>query len=872
MSFKSANTIRREFIEFFQNKSHTVVPSASLVPQNDQTLLFTNAGMNQFKDIFLGTGTRPYTRAVDTQKVMRVSGKHNDFDDVGRDTYHHTFFEMLGNWSFGDYYKKEAILWAWELLTDVWKLPKERLYASVHHDDQESFELWKQMTDIDPSHILKFGDKENFWEMGATGPCGPCSEIHIDLTPNLAESIGEKGVNADDPLFIELWNLVFIQYNRQEDGSLIDLPAKHVDTGMGFERITAVLQQKLSNYDSDLFTPIIDFLSKDSGVNYQDGSAGTPHRVIADHIRALTFAIADGIIPANDGRGYVIRKILRRAVRFGKELGYTKAFLYRIVSIIVDMMGDTFPEIREHQSSIESVIRSEEESFFRTLNKGFDKIKDLINQTKAFNATQISGDDAFLLYDSLGFPIDFTEQILKDEDLSYDKDRFNILMEEQKERARASWKGEGIDFSIFGNLDKTHYLGEECLHTESSILGIVSNNKLLNSCQENDEVAIVLDKTPFYGEKGGQIGDSGTLKINENNIIHIFDTKIFENKYIHLGKVSKGTFKVDDIVIANVDQERKKSIARHHSAAHLLFKGLRSVLGSHIGQAGSWVGENRVRIDFTHPKSISKEELQQITNIVNQDILANHQTIIEEMPISDAKAKGAIAAFEEKYGDIVRVVSLGDSVELCGGTHVDATGELGLLAIVNESSVSAGTRRLEALVGDAALEYINQILIRDKQIAEILKCAPHEIVEKLRKTLDDHKQKDKELKNMYSQLAEVEFQKLLTSAKNINNHQVIIATVNQEQIQDLNSIFKSKVSSGVLVLGALKEDQGALISVVVTKNLCDKIQAGKLVKELLTKIDGNGGGKDDQAMGGGKNGAMLQQTLTESLAIIKKKI
>ncbi|MGL5955099.1 MAG: alanine--tRNA ligase [Brevinema sp.] len=864
---KSSQTIRQEFINFFKNKAHTIVPSASLIPENDQTLLFTNAGMNQFKDVFLGTGTRPYTRAVDTQKVMRVSGKHNDFDDVGRDTYHHTFFEMLGNWSFGDYYKKEAISWAWELLTDTWKLPKERLYATVHHSDQESLDIWKELTDINPDHILKFGDKENFWEMGAVGPCGPCSEIHIDLSPNLQQSIGAEGINADNPLFIELWNLVFIQYKRQEDGSLQNLPAKHVDTGMGFERITAVLQHKTSNYDTDLFTPIIDFLCQDSGKPYHTDIHGTPHRVIADHIRALTFAIGDGIIPSNEGRGYVIRKILRRAVRFGKELGYIDAFLYKLVPIIAQIMEDIFPEIKERQSSIQSVIRSEEESFFRTLNKGFDKIKELITLTKARHITTVSGDDVFLLYDSLGFPVDFTEQILKDEDLDFDKIRFEELMQAQKERARSSWKGEGINFSVFGNIPKSTYIESEQL--ESMILGLAKDSQNIKECQAGDDIILVLDKTPFYGEKGGQIGDTGLIKNGEDHLIEIFDTKIFEEKYIHIGKVLKGSFNVGQQITAVVNNERKKDIARHHSAAHLLFKALRTVLGDHIGQAGSWVGENRTRIDFTHPQAISKDDLQKITNLVNQDIIANHQTFIEELPINEAKAQGAIAAFEEKYGDLVRVVHLGESIELCGGTHVSYTGELGFLTIIDESSVSAGTRRIEALTGKAALEYITTILEREKKIAHNLKCSGQEILEKIHRVLEDSKQKDKEIKQIHTKIAENLFESLNNSAKIINDYRVIIASVEPDQLQEISSLFKNRIQSGVLILGSYQSsDNSALLSVVVTKDLTSIIPAGQLLKQLLPMIDGKGGGKDDQAMGGGKNGVALTKTLDQALEII----
>lgn len=869
-TIKTSQVIRQEFLDFFHSKKHTIVPSVSLTPENDQTLLFTNAGMNQFKDVFLNTGSRPYTRAANSQKIMRVSGKHNDFDDVGRDTYHHTFFEMLGNWSFGDYYKKEAIIWAWELLTEVWKIPKERLYVTVYHTDDESANIWCNDTDINPDQILRFGDKENFWEMGATGPCGPCTEIHIDCTPDLSKSIGAKGVNADDPLFIELWNLVFIQYNRQEDGSLQELPAKHVDTGMGFERITAILQQKTSNYDTDLFSPIINYLEQDTKIPYQHNEQGTPHRVIADHIRALTFAIGDGIIPSNEGRGYVIRKILRRAIRFGRELGYTKPFLYDLVPIIVSIMSDTFSEIKDRQESIISVIKAEEESFFRTLNKGFDKIKTLIQQTKLSQNKTVSGDDVFLLYDSIGFPIDFTEQMLKDEDLTFDLERFNVLMQEQKERARASWKGEGINFSAFGNLEQTHYIGEETNQTDATILGLVNDSQKVDNCTVGENIAVVLDKTPFYGEKGGQTGDSGFIKNGENNIIEIFDTKIFEGKYIHLGKVIKGTFKINQKVSAVIDAERKKNIARHHSVAHLLFKALRTVLGNHVGQAGSFIGENRTRIDFTHPNLLTTKELQEITDIVNQDILENHKTHITEMPLTQAKEQGVIAAFEEKYGNIVRVVTLGDSVELCGGTHVSYTGELGILTITEVSSLSAGIKRLEAYAGHAAYNYINKIRLLEKKVANTLKCGNNEIVEKLEKIINDSKQKDKEIKHLNTQLSVGVFESLTANVTIINNHHIIIEGLQGDKniANDLIQHFRKNITSGIFVLGIKQSDGSATLNILVTKDLTDKIKAGDLIKKIAPIIEGSGGGQAEQAMAGGKNSAKLEEALENASTII----
>ncbi|MGL4563251.1 MAG: alanine--tRNA ligase [Brevinema sp.] len=871
-NIKSSKQIRQEFFNFFQSKKHTLVPSASLIPDNDQTLLFTNAGMNQFKDIFLGTGSRPFTRAVDTQKVMRVSGKHNDFDDVGRDTYHHTFFEMLGNWSFGDFYKKEAISWAWELLTEKWNLPKERLYVTVHQTDDESLNIWKTETDINHSHILKYGDKENFWEMGSVGPCGPCTEIHIDLTPNLAESIGEKGINADNSLFIELWNLVFIQYNRQEDGSLIDLPAKHVDTGMGFERITAVLQNQESNYNTDLFVPIIDRLSKESGILYEEGVAGTPHRVIADHIRALTFAIGDGIIPSNEGRGYVIRKILRRAVRFGKELGYTKPFLHELVDIVVEMMGDYFVEIKERCSSIKSVIQSEEESFFRTLNKGFDKIKELIASAKSKNQHQITGSDVFMLYDSMGFPVDFTEQILKDEDLSFDQKEFNTLMQQQKERARASWKGDGFNFSVFGNVEKTLFLGHTETQTTSTILAIVKDNQKVSSVDEGDDIAIILDKTPFYGQKGGQIGDSGTIK-NNTNIIEIFDTKIFEEKFIHLGKVVRGTFSEGQQIITCIDVDRRKNITRNHSAAHLLFDALRKILGNHIGQAGSWIDEHHLRIDFTHPKALSQKELTQIENMVNQIVLENHQTFIQELSIEEAKKTGAVAAFEDKYGDIVRIVTIGPSKEFCGGSHVHASGEIGIVNIIGDSSVSAGTRRFEATTGIAAIQRFQEKIMLEKEVATLLKCSDTEIIGKLEKLLEESKNKDKQLKQLQLELSAQLFEDLLAKSKKIKDHHIIVSELNHsDNINNISQHFKDRILSGILVLGAKKEDGDCILSVLVTKNLLSTITANDLIKQIAPIIDGKGGGKPQQATAGGTNGSNITKALDQAQNIIKQLI
>jgi len=871
LPYKSSQTIRQEFFSFFESKNHTLIPSASLVPENDQTLLFTNAGMNQFKDVFLNTGTRPYSRAVDTQKVMRVSGKHNDFNDVGRDTYHHTFFEMLGNWSFGDYYKLEAITWAWELLTKVWNLPIERLYATVYNSDNESYNIWLSSTNINPSNILRFGEEYNFWEMGTVGPCGPCSEIHIDLTPDLTESIGAGGINNDNPLFIELWNLVFIQYNRQEDGSLLELPKKHVDTGMGLERITAVLQNQLSNYNTDLFDPIISHISQETSIPYQEGASGTAHRVVADHIRSLTFAINDGIIPSNEGRGYVIRKILRRAIRFGRDLGYTKPFLYQLVPIIATIMKEPFPLLLERQESIQAVIKAEESSFFCTLNKGYNKIRELINNTKANNNTIISGSDVFLLYDSMGFPIDFTEQLLKDENLSYDKEQFDLLMLEQKKRARASWKGEGINFTIFGKQEKTIYIEDNNNSKDVRILAFVKANQLVDSVQAGDDIALILDKTLFYGEKGGQIGDQGIIGDAEN-IIEIFDTKIFEEKYIHLGKVTKGTFLKGQLTKISIDNTRKKNIARNHSAAHLLFLALRNILGNHIGQAGSWIGDIHFRIDFTHPQALTTQELDQIELFVNTNILTNHKTNITEMPINQAKANGAIAAFEEKYGEIVRVVTIGDSIELCGGTHINYSGELGLFAILHESSVSSGTRRIEAVVGQAAYHHYKQYINVEKHITQILKCSNQEILPKLEKVIEEYKEKDRTIKKLNTQLAKDIFNQLLEDTYLINDITIISAKVPEDMINEIPNYFRDKVKNSIMILGTLKKDQSAIISISISKELSQTIKAGDLIKQFTPIIGGKGGGRPDHAMAGGKDGNQLDLLFTQIKDILSKNI
>jgi alanine--tRNA ligase len=727
----TSSEIRNSFLKYFEERAHTIVPSAPVVPYDDPTLLFANAGMNQFKDVFLGTGKRSYTRAVDTQKCIRVSGKHNDLEEVGRDTYHHTFFEMLGNWSFGDYYKKEAIEWAWELLTKVWGLSKNRLWATVYKDDQEAEQLWKSVTDIDPNHILRFGEKDNFWEMGETGPCGPCSEIHIDRTSDGTATASM--VNAGVADVMEIWNLVFIQYNRDEAGKLTPLPAKHVDTGMGFERVCAVLQGKNSNYDTDVFLPIIQNISDITKQPYNGSlqstiddlqlEIDTSMRVIADHVRTLTFAIGDGATPSNEGRGYVLRRILRRAARFGRNLGMHEPFIYQLVPTLVETMSYVFPEIKTNQDHIQRVVKGEEESFNATLDRGLEKFEEVIKQIG--HSKTFPGEDAFKLYDTFGFPLDLTELMAVERGLKVDVEEFTQLMEEQKKRSRDSRfilhgdelisieadlvKSKGaakqLDTSMFEKSFK--FVGYDCFEVESSILTVKDN-------------LVILESTPFYGESGGQVGDIGKFTIG-NNTFHIIDTQKSGNVNVHILEKqftgSSGKVKV------RVDKERRLSIQRNHSATHLLHKALRQILGTHVQQAGSLVSPDYFRFDFSHFAKLSEQELTNIEVLVNEKIKENIPRTpgLNNIPFEDAKKMGALMFFGDKYGDRVNVIQFGDfSTEFCGGTHINNTGEIGYFKIRSEGSVASGVRRIEGVTHNYALELLK---LQDKSYFDRLDYA-----------------------------------------------------------------------------------------------------------------------------------------------------
>ena len=855
----TSKEIRDQFLTFFKERGHRIVPSSSVIPYDDPTLLFTNAGMNQFKDVFLGKGSRDYKRAANTQKCIRVSGKHNDLEEVGFDTYHHTFFEMLGNWSFGDYYKKEAIEWAWELLTKVWGLPKERLYATVYKDDDEAMELWKIVTDIKHSHILKFGEKENFWEMGETGPCGPCSEIHINLSQDPDNS---SLVNAGTPESIEIWNLVFIQYNRENDGTLTELPAKHIDTGMGFERITAVLQGKKSNYDTDIFQPIIKKIEQISGFSYEEEKNQAPMRVIADHIRTLSFAIADGALPSNEGRGYVLRRILRRAARFGRKLNLNDAFLYKLVEVLTEQMSYIFPEIKLQKDLIEKTLMAEEKSFASALDRGIELFEKIA--ANAANSDRIiKGNEAFTLYDTYGFPIDLTLLMAKEKNLVVDLQKFNLLMEEQKKRAREASKNKFAssvevinlnEFSTDGAIN-TEFVGYDFFEVEAKIIAV--QKKL-------EYIYIALDKTPFYVEAGGQIDDLGTIEY-EGEEYEVIDVSNAGGAIIHIVANPNNTdFELGKIVKAKIDKKRRLKIMRNHSATHLLHAALRKFLGGHVQQAGSYVGPDRLRFDFNHISKLTDEEINKIENWVNEKILeAIPLTHYREIEFEKAKKMGALMFFGDKYGDKVNVVQFGEvSAEFCGGSHVRNTSEIGALKIISESSIAAGVRRIEAVTGTGILDY-----------AKSLETKIISLESKINEVNDELRKKEKELSSYAIEKKIKEIEKLIekpTRFENIKICKGIIEADNEEMLKDLASVLRGKLGSGVGVLASVIGEKVSIACVVSDDLIKEKnLSAGKIAGELAKKVGGDGGGRPTLATAGGKDTSKINEVINSVEAVIE---
>ena len=857
----TSKEVRQQFLDFFASKQHKIVPSAPVVPFDDPTLLFTNAGMNQFKDVFLATGSRNYKRAADTQKCIRVSGKHNDLEEVGHDTYHHTFFEMLGNWSFGDYYKKEAIRWAWELLTEVWKLPKERLFATIYRADDEAMELWKSETDIKHEHILRFDEEDNFWEMGETGPCGPCSEIHINLSDNYEDP---SLVNAGSPLCIEIWNLVFIQYNRDEHGKLHDLPAKHVDTGMGFERVCAVIQNKKSNYDTDVFTPLINEISKLSGIKYEKAEDSIAMRVIADHIRTLTFAIGDGAMPGNEGRGYVLRRILRRAARYGRKLNLTKPFFYKLVDVLVSTMGDVFPEIAEKKDYIKKVIKAEEENFNATLDRGIDLFDDIITRLKNENKKVIPGKEVFRLYDTFGFPVDLTNVMAQEQGFTIDEKVFDNLMDEQKNRAREASKNKFASVAINENDLSSFNIDDENPTLFTGYNELSTTAKVLGFKHEEEAALIILDRTPFYVEAGGQIDDHGEITIN-GKVYDVVDVVKIENKVIHVVFGSGINLNKNDEVKIEVDSERRWDIMRNHSATHFLHKALRTVLGTHVQQAGSYVGPDRLRFDFTHFSKMSEKEILLTEKIVNEQLRKNisldhHRNI----PFDDAKKMGAMMFFGDKYGDEVNVVQFGDfTMEFCGGTHVQNSSQIGLFKILSEASIASGVRRIEAVTGAGTENYIYEQLEKIKLQDE-----------KVNLLLDEKRHLEKEVASLKfkAKLGQINF--ILNQKEDINGLPVYKAEVDADNMDELKAFgdeLRNRMKSGIGILFAKIEDKAVVIAVVSDDLVKEKkLSAGKIVGDIAKMLGGGGGGRPHLATAGGKDVAGIPAALASVEEVVKK--
>jgi alanyl-tRNA synthetase len=867
-----AKKIRSTFIEFFQSKQHHYVPSSPIVVKNDPTLMFTNAGMNQFKDAFLGNEIAKYSRVANSQKCLRVSGKHNDLEEVGVDTYHHTMFEMLGNWSFGDYFKKEAIEWAWELLTEVYGLDKDRLYVSVFQGDvgdnlgldQEAYDLWKAIVPED--RIIMGSKKDNFWEMGDVGPCGPCSEIHVDLRSDEERALiaGKDLVNNDHEQVIEIWNLVFMQFNRVSDGSLKSLPATHVDTGMGFERLVRAVQHKSSNYDTDLFAPFLDALAKKSGKVYgEDLPTDIAFRVIVDHIRAISFTIADGQLPSNNKAGYVIRRILRRAVRYGYTfLGFHEPFLYELTSLIADNFGDIFPEVRQQQDFIAKVIFEEEASFLRTLDNGLKMLDQIKSDLKANNDNVISGKTAFELYDTFGFPLDLTSLIARESGLSLDEKGFALEMEAQKTRSRAASESETGDWVIVNEDSGVEFVGYDFLKAHCQIIKyrVVSDKK-------GDKYQLVLDKTPFYAESGGQVGDTGWL-ISETEKVKVIDTKRENDLIVHF--VEKLPANPEANFGAEVDADKRFLTENNHTATHLLQAALKEVLGSHIQQRGSLVNQHILRFDFSHFSKLSEEEISKVEEIVNAKIRENI-TLSEQrnVPIEEAKSQGATALFGEKYGDFVRVITFdGDfSVELCGGTHVPQTSKIGLFKIISEASSASGVRRIEAITATAAENYYREQEGLVKEIQELLKH-PKDLMKSIEGLLQERNELKKELEALHLEKAsglKVELLKQFVSGDGVNTLIAQVELPNADSLKKLAYELKNETENAFVILAAKIEDKPQIAVIIEEKLIKSKnLNAGQIVRELAKEIQGGGGGQPFFATAGGKDLAGLENVVAKA--------
>ncbi|MCI4441609.1 alanine--tRNA ligase [Tibeticola sp.] len=864
--------IRKSFLDFFASKGHTIVPSSPLVPANDPTLMFTNSGMVQFKDVFLGTDKRPYVRAASVQACLRAGGKHNDLENVGYTARHHTFFEMLGNWSFGDYFKRESLKWAWELLTGVYRLPPDRLWATVYIDDDEAYDIWTKEIGLPPERVVRIGDNkggkyqsDNFWMMADTGPCGPCSEIFYDHGPEVAG--GPPGSpDADGDRYIEIWNNVFMQFDMQEDGSVRPLPAPCVDTGMGLERLAAILQGVHSNYEIDLFQRLIAAAARETGTDALDSPS---LKVIADHIRATAFLVADGVIPSNEGRGYVQRRIIRRAIRHGYKLGRKTPFFHKLVPDLVALMGEAYPNLAANAARVMDVLKTEEERFYETLAHGME----ILDHALADGQRELSGEVAFKLHDTYGFPLDLTQDVCRERGVSVDTAGFNAAMERQKNQARAAGKfkmDRVLDYTGAGNT----FVGYDVLETQAKIVALYRDGTPVVELKAGEEGVVVLDTTPFYAESGGQVGDSGELVAGSARF-RVDDTqKIKADVFGHHGRVAEGVLAVGDHVTARVDTQRRAATMRHHSATHLMHKALREVLGAHVQQKGSLVTPERTRFDFAHNAPVTAEQIRRIEAIVNAEILANTATQARVMDIESAQKTGAMMLFGEKYGETVRVLDIGSSRELCGGTHVQRTGDIGLFKVVSEGGVAAGVRRIEAVAGEAALAHVQDLEDTVTQAAALLKSPVAELTGRMTHTLEQLRSLERELAALKGKLASVQGDELAERAQDLAGVKVLAARLDGADAKTLRETLdklKDKLKHAVIVLGAA---DGAKVQLAagVTSDLTARVKAGELVNFVAQQVGGKGGGKPDLAMAGGTDPSRLDAALASVPAWVAERL
>jgi len=881
MNHMTSKEIREKFLKFFESKGHQITRSASLVP-SDPSILLTIAGMVPFKPIFLGQVKSSLKKAVSSQKCIRT----NDIENVGKTARHHTFFEMLGNFSFGDYFKEDAIKWAWEFFTEVIGFPEEKLWVSIFKDDDESYDIWHNLIGLPEKRIVRLGEKDNFWKVGPTGPCGPCSEIYIDLGEEKASKQG-GGVGVDDR-YLELWNLVFMQYNREEDGLLTPLPKKNIDTGLGLERIASVLQKVDTDFETDLFLPIIEFVAQNAGIKYkEDQKKDLALKVIADHVRALVFMISDGIVPSNEGRGYVLRMLLRRAFRYGKVINYNQPFLYEVAPVVIGLMKEVYPETYEAENRICQVILAEEKRFQETLNIGIQILDNLKEELKQKNKDKLSGRDAFKLYDTYGFPLELTRDILEEDGFGIEEDDFKNEMKIQKERSRESWvktkaspEDDKINQKLYQDILKergvTEFIGYNSVETKSKVIAITKDDKLVNEAAEGDKCEIFLQKTPFYAEKGGQIGDKGVITSTSKNdlLVEILDTQVpIEGLIAHFAEISKGEIKVGDEVLARVDSLQRQAIARNHTATHLLHGALRDVLGDHVKQSGSAVNNHHLRFDFSHFAPLTMDELEKIENLVNEKILDELKVETKISTFDKAKEMGAIALFGEKYGEQVRVVKIGEfSLELCGGTHLNSTSNIGLFKILNEEGIGSGLRRIEAVTGVRALKYIKEKESIIQEISDKLQVIPSEITVKINQIIDDANYMKKKIKIIRNKLAHYEVDKLLFKKKEIKGVNIISLKVEAEDNNDLRNwgdLIKDKIKSGIVVLGTELDNGKVALLAMVTDDLAEKgYNAGNIIKDIAPIVGGKGGGKKTMAQAGGSKADKLNQALEKVYEII----